>query len=103
TKDRATEHRNPGQRVAEVIRLEIAGIACFSRTPETAIAGLPFHGLLRSHRVWNHVALSGSLQTLIRIRFLFLSMLDTMWMGAPGIGQGRPQRLMPGPKLGPSV
>jgi len=29
-------------------------------------------------------------------------MLDTMRMGMPGIGQGQPQRLMPGPKLGVS-
>ncbi len=33
-------------------------------------------------------------------QILFAHMPDTMRMGMPGIGQGRPQRLMPGPKLG---
>jgi hypothetical protein len=43
----------------------------------------PFPGLLRSHRAWNHVTPSGSIQTLARIRFLFRSMLDTCGWACP--------------------
>jgi hypothetical protein len=47
--DRATEHRDPRRRVAEVARPEIAGIASFSRTPDARrrLPDFPFPGLLR--------------------------------------------------------
>ena len=100
--DRATEHRDPRRRVAEVARPEIAGIASFSRTPDARrrLPDFPFPKLPRVPSSLEPVTTVGFHTDIDSNQTLFAHMLDTMWMGVPGRGQGWPQRLMPGPGWG---